>query len=134
MGCQKFEFGEQKPFINDDGDEAFMADLGLVASCAWTISGPDGFELGHWHLPPIGPDGDILAEDFYDSLETNPQVVQTVHIDSEGSLSFELTGGFRLQLVPTADAPSTDHTFWMFLPGDSNQTGLQCDENGLDWV
>lgn len=131
FGCQKFEFGEQKPQINSQGEETTWADWGLVACAAWTLSGPEGFELSSDHFEPERRD--LHAREFYQSLDVNPPAVQQVQVLFDGALSISLTGGYRLSLQ---GIPPNEEKFeaWRLMPPDEDPRGhLTLDWDGLCW-
>lgn len=131
FGCQKFEFGEQKPQINSRGEETTWADWGLVACAAWTMTGPEVFELSSDHFEPERRDGH--ASEFYQSLDVNPPAVEQVQVLSDGALSISLTGGYHLSLQ---GIPPNEEKFeaWRLMPPDEEPRGhLTLDRDGLCW-
>lgn len=132
MGCQKFEFGEQKPYLNRKGEETTWADWGLVANCDWRILGPGGFALTWEHFGPTPQRRDDHAGDFYDSLETDPPVVESVGVEEDGGLRFAMTGGYRLTLDPRPC--DEDHSEdWRFMPPDGPRGHLVLGDEELSW-
>lgn len=111
-GCQKFEFGEQRPFINRKGQQATASDISLVVSTAWQITGPQDFSLTSDHFA-----GDVRtddhASDFYDSLSHSPPTVTQVQVSANGSLTLTFSGGGVL-CIPASEN-SDDIETWRFM-------------------
>lgn len=132
-GCQKFEFGEQRPFVNRKGEESTQADHGLVVSCDWSIEGPDGFRLGSEHFGRTPDLWDEHAKPFYESLDDAPPVVESVDVQESGGLRIGMTRGYSLAVDP--DPPEEDHIEdWRFMPREGDPRGhLALRWDGLGW-
>jgi len=129
-GSQKFEFGEQKPHLNRKGEETTWADWGLVVAGAWHLSGPNGFALSSEHFAPERHDEH--AKDFYESLDDEPPIVQTVEVLENGGLRIEMSRGYRLGIDPR----STEEEYfeeWRLMPPNEAQGHLVLDHGGLEW-
>ena len=133
MGCQKFEFGEQKQHVNRKGEETTWADWGLVANCRWRVQGPDGFSLTWEHFGPTPERRDDHADPFYDLLEANPPVVESTGVEEDGGLRIGMTGGYSLALDPRPY--DEDHIEeWRLMPPEDDPRGhLVLDGETLSW-
>lgn len=130
-GCQKFEFGEQRPHLNRKGDETTWADWGLVVSCAWRIEGPNCFILSSDHFGETRTDD--FAHDFYDSLEDAAPVVEGVDVQNDGGFCLTLSKGYALDVQPDADV-DPEYDRWRFMPPDGDPRGhLVMEGASLGW-
>lgn len=117
-GCQKFEFGEQKPSINSDGEEITVADLGLVVSCDWSVTGPAGAVVSSADFGPREARRDTGAHPFYDLLATSPPVVEAIAVDDHGLLHIRMSDGYALEVQPDADFEPHDEQWRLMLRGE----------------
>lgn len=132
MGCQKFEFGEQKPNLNRKGEATTWADWGLVVSGNWRIEGPQGFVLSWEHCGPTPERRDDHADSFYEALDTSPPTVQSVEISEDGALRLQMSGGYLLGVDPRAfDEDNVEEG--RFMPPDDPRGDLVLDNDGLGW-
>lgn len=134
LGFQKFEFDEQKPFLNRKGQPVTASDIGLVVGCWWQISGPDDFVLNSGHFPGEGPRTDQHAYAFYESLhEPNPPEVRRIEVDPNGGLEIALSKGLHLSLY--GRHPEDRDDAWRFMPKEDDERGhLVLDSEGLSWT
>lgn len=132
-GCQKFEFGEQKPGKNREGEDTTRADWGLVANCHWRIEGPEGFALSWEHFGSTPERRDGHADPFYERLETRPLIVEAVEVRSDGALRFRLSDGFSLAVdLGPPDGDSVER--WRFMPPNGDPRGhLVLEEDDISW-
>lgn len=129
-GCQKFEFGVQRPMQNTRGEECTRADLGFVVSCDWRINGPEGYIVSSADFGPEGSRRDPPAEPFYDLLGDTPPVVEALEVNDEGALLFRMTSGYTLEVLPSADIePHDEH--WRLMPKDREQEHIVLFGEGL---
>jgi len=129
-GCQKFEFGEQKPHLNRKGEEMTRADWGLVASCHWRIQGPSGFLLTWEDFTPARRDDHAMA--FYGSLKSDPPVVESVEVEEDGGLRIGMTCEYSLALDPS----NYDEEYfedWRFMPPTDEPRGHLVLGEDLSW-
>lgn len=134
LGFQKFEFGEQIPYLNKKSKVIFHSDLGLVVGAWWQISGPCGFVLNSDHFPSGGPRTDDHAMSFYKSLhEPDSPVVTAITVDHTGGLEITMTHGYSLRVL--GDYESTEwQEAWRFMPKEEDLRGhLVLDNFGLQW-
>lgn len=99
-GCQKFEFGGQRHRTH--AEASFLsADWGLVVSCGWKISGPQGRIVASDDFGPRMTRRDEAAGALYELLHTPsaPRVTR-IESDSAGRLSIEMTDGYVLEVCP----------------------------------
>lgn len=129
-GCQKFEFGVQKPAVNRDGEEITKADLGLVVSCDWFVTGPEGSVVSSHDFGPDGARRDAHAHPFYNLLATSPPVVESVAANAEGALCIRMSAGFTLEVGPDADGDPHDEQWRLMRRGEPN-THFVLRGNGL---
>ena len=133
LGCQKFEFGEQKPHVNRKGEATTWADWALVANCRWRIQGPDAFSLTWEHFGPTPERRDDHADPFYDSLRVDPPVVESVDVEDDGGLRIGMTGGYSLAFDPWPDGEDSSEE-WRFMPPKGDPRGhLVLGEENLSW-
>jgi hypothetical protein len=116
-GCQKFEFGEQRPFINRKGEQTSEADWGLVVSSDWRIIGPDGFELSSEHFGEQRTDDH--ASSFYESLADGPVVV-SIEVENNGELFFQMDRGYSLRVMHSPEAEADEDQWRLMPPGDDS--------------
>ncbi len=133
LGCQKFEFGEQKPHFNGKGEETTWADWGLVANCTWCIDGPNGFVLCSHHFGPTPARRDDHTDPFYELFNTDPPVVEAVEMLDHGALRFQMSGSYSIALDP--EPPDEDHfEDWRVMPPAEDPRGhLVLGEDRLEW-
>lgn len=92
-GGWRFEFGEQKPFINRKGFPATRADWSLVAE-TWRVDGPEG-SLYEADFPTS-----LLRADFpfFTRMRHDPLVVEAVTVHEDGALTLALTEDHHLAI------------------------------------
>ncbi|RYG49067.1 hypothetical protein EON79_02560 [bacterium] len=132
-GCQKFEIGEQKSRVDDDGDEFTCADWGLVVSGSWRIEGPDGFVLSSDHFGPDRERHDEHGEPFYRLLETAPPTVLSIVVEDDGGLFLPLSEGFSLRVSPNEEEAG-EFEEWRLMPPDDDPRGhLVLEGDEVEW-
>lgn len=114
-GCQKFEFGVQRPMNNKRGEDTSMADWGLVVECGWRITGPEGPVVSS---DDFSPDGrrDEGAYPFYDQVHTDSPVVEDIAVADDGAFRIRMSRGFTLEVQPAADAGPQDEQWRLMSP------------------
>jgi hypothetical protein len=132
-GCQKFEFGLQRPAKNRSGQEITRSDLGLVVSCHWRISGPAGHVVSSADFGPKESRRDTLAGPFYQLLEDAPPVVEALEASDDGALCLRMTSGYTVEVLPTAGIEPEDEQ-WRFMPKDQEQVHVVLFGDGLEGV
>jgi len=128
-GCQKFEFGEQKKHANRYGEQVTWADWGLVVSCRWRLEGPNGFVLSSEHFGSKSERYDDHADEFYQELDANPPLVESVEVLDNGALHFRLSHGYKLALDP-----SGQNEEWRFMPDDDPRGHLVLESGIVHWT
>ena len=130
-GCQKFEFGVQRPAKNDDGEEITLADWGLVVSCDWSVSGPAGRVVSSDDFGPGRRRRDKRAHPFYDSLRTEPPVVECIEADEEGALFIQMGRRILLTVRPDPKIGGIDEQ-WRFMPKDKAERHFVLCGDGIE--
>ncbi|MGV3724288.1 MAG: hypothetical protein ACO1SX_25620 [Actinomycetota bacterium] len=113
-GCQKFEFGVQRPARNSKGVEITRADYGLVVSCEWRIDGRQGRVVSSEDFGPGENRRDAQAGWFYGLIRTDPPVIGSIRAGADGALSLRMTQGLTLEVIPTAEIEPDDEQ-WRFM-------------------
>jgi len=131
-GIQAFEFGVPRPCKNHKGQDITLADQGLHISCHWCISGPEGTIVSSEDFGPDGRRHDEQAHPFYDTLKSNPPVVEVVVVDEAGALRLCLSGGYSLTVLPQELSNDSDEEQWRFLPKDEEQRHLVLTQQGIE--
>jgi len=130
-GCQKSEFGVQRPAKNRQGEEITLAELGLVVSCDWRILGPEGCVVSSDDFGHGESRRDTHAHPFYELIHRAPPVVEEIKADDEGGLRIEMSAGYSLEVVPSLGIEPEDEQ-WRFIPGDKEQGHLVLWGDGLE--
>lgn len=133
VGCQKFEFGEQKQFINRKGEAVTRADWGLVVSCNWRIVGPASFMLCSDHFNSEKGRQDSHATDFYRSLRQEPPVIHCVDVQADGGLKFSLSQAYTLAVEPIVKKDVDDEN-WRLMPPSEDSRGHLVLWGKLEWT
>lgn len=132
-GCQKFEFGIQRPRTNHEGEEITFADWGLVVSCSWRVIGPEGNVISSDEFGPGGSRRDERARPFYALLGTDSPAVESVVADDGGKLCIRMSGGYLLEVEPVSDMDPDDEQ-WRFMPKDEEARHIVLWGEGIDGV
>lgn len=119
-GCQKFEFGVQRPAKNRKGQDVKRADWGLVVSCDWRVMGPEGHVVSSDDFGPGRSRRDEQAKPFYELIHTDPPVVEGIEANTGGALRIRMSQGYTLDVQPETDSGSDDEQR-RFLPRDPQQ-------------
>jgi len=132
-GCQKFEFGIQRPTTNHEGEEITLADWGLVVSCDWRVTGPEGHVVSSGDFGFGGSRRDEQAHPFYDRIHADSPVVESVGADDDGKLSIRMSRGYLLQVDPVTGIDPEDEQ-WRFTPKDEEARHVVLWGDGIDGV
>lgn len=111
-GLQKFEFGEQIPRVNRKGDAITRSEWGLVVSCEWRITGLEGDIVGSHQFGADGVRADSSAKGFYRLLSETPPMISAIDVSEDGSLRFEMSGGYVLTVAVDIDSSEEQ---WRFM-------------------
>ncbi len=130
---QKFELGEQKPFVNRKGQAVTRADWGLVVNCKWRIEGPASFILCSDHFDSEQGRQDSHAKEFYHSLRKVPPVVRAVEVRANGELMLSFTNGYSLSMEPIENRDIDDENWRLMPPEEDSRSDLVLWSGYLDW-
>lgn len=128
-GCQKFEFGVQRPHKNRKGQTVTWADWGLVVTCAWCIRGPEGVIVSSDDFGPGRSRRDEKAYPFYDMLHDDPPIVETIVAGEDGTVHIQMTRGYTLDVRPKG-GPDTEE--WRFMPPDQRRRHFVITSEGIE--
>jgi len=109
---QIFEFGEQKPALNRNGEEITRADYSLDVSCAWRIRKNCYIvisDVDHWtkrrfyrrKTPPRDPRQRTRwrrAQEFFEAVENQKLNARRIRLHGLAELSISLTLGYTLDV------------------------------------
>lgn len=122
-GFQRFEFGEQRPFINRKGKPSRRSDWALVAT-NWEITQKRGFVLNASHFGPDGARRDQHAKAFYNRQKTDPYVVVSLNLLEDGEILIKLTRSYQLRVFrdPMIGPADWDVDEWRYRDGTGDDS------------
>lgn len=101
VGSQRFEIGPKIPTQNRKGRRVWKADIALVVSSYWDITGPDGHIVGS---RDFGPDDERRDSDeahaLYRLLQQDRIWIRSVEGRTDGGFHLHLNYGFVLTSLP----------------------------------
>jgi hypothetical protein len=128
---QRFEFGKQRPVTNRQGEQITFGDYALHIGCPWRVIGqgrilvayidlywsPDQIEGGDAaddfdSYAPGASQRDRAMQRFVERLEEAPVFVESIEADEVGSVRFDLSREYRLEILPM---DSLHIEFWRLL-------------------
>ncbi len=131
-GLQAFEFGIQRPAKNRRGQDITCADLRLHIACFWRITENEVEILASADFGPNKSRRDEKAKPFYESLETDPPVVEAIEADDTGGFVLQMTSDFTLTVRPDEINEEPDSEQWRFLPKDKRTNHFVVTAQGIE--
>lgn len=131
VGSQRFEIGPKIPTLNRKGRRELKADIALVVSSYWEITGTDGHIVGS---RDFGPDDDRRdseeAHALYRLLELDRIWIQRVEGRDDGGFHLHLSHEFVITSLPPPHQPAqqsmrerelrkhafVDDELWRYMP------------------
>lgn len=140
---QCFEFGEQLPFINSQGQECTRADRDLtIWDADWRISKGDVIVMGHGDhrgkrrfydrkTAPRDPEQRerwLRANRFFHQMDAGQLVVSAVAVGRAGSLKIELALDYAIDVLPCG----TEGVEWWSYTNDDNRKRYSVGSDGIE--
>jgi hypothetical protein len=126
-GFQLFEFGVQKPAKNRKGEDIMLADHALTIACKWEVVKGE-FRLSSADFEPVRHDEH--AAEFYELMETDPLVIESLEINQRGVIRIGFHDGHVLTVTP---GRSKKWEHWRYMPRGDEKGHLVLEAGRIGW-